>query len=91
MGNSNTRSMDEGGERMNESARPIPAQPINDKEAIKLLEESNKGYREILLARDGEIRSLRWQLKEAQTLTQEYRDILKLLKDIRHDSLHHDC
>ena len=76
---------------MNESARPTQAQPINDMEARKLLEESNNNYRALLQAKDTEIHMFRRQVRQSEDLLKEYRDIIQLIKDVRRDALHHDC
>lgn len=65
----------------------IPAkEPITNEEAIVLLQESNKSYREMLLSKEREIRNLANEITLQKRLVGEYRDIIALIKDIRDDA-----
>jgi len=75
---------------MNESNRPNPIEPISNQEALILLQEQSKNYRELLKQKDAELRSLRIQGERNARMVDEYRDIIQLIKDVRNDVLHRD-
>jgi len=75
---------------MNESNRPNPIEPISNQEALILLQEQNKNYRELLKQKDDELRASRIQGAKNARMVDEYRDIIQLIKDVRNDVLHRD-